>query len=1243
MEIATKRTFVIMSTVMLICSTFSVFSMAIVPASTTTSSDYVVFSQFDPGVGYIWACGGYVEYYGVPEWGDEIQYIYFISGTTGYKYKVWVTNEGSPSDPTPYIDIRQHPNSPYPDHVGPIEPRHFEYVSSANLAPYSANLDVEEFYVDSTGVYLGPNVGIHKWDHDWNYLGQIGPAFGGGFTCQSLAYNAKDNIWYTGTYDRKIYQLSDTDGDGDLMDETWQYIFTYPSYGGGHHDGMEYVGGYLWISDMTVSVIGKWQYDESTNTWTEVGRYTYPYVHYIEGMGFGPNDHFWMTSGFPGGGGTIFYEVGDEITMYYPIADAGEDVPAHPPTIPVKFDGSGSHHTDPSRKIVLYEWDFDGDGVYDYSSSDPFAEHAYPAYYNPDGSIDWDATAKAYTIYLRVTDDDPVTPKTDVDTCVVHITAPPWKPVSDPDGPYEGYVGLPVQLDGSKSYDPESKMFPEDHPWYETIATYEWDLDYDGEFDDATGPNPTHTWSNEGLYIIGLKVTDSQPSGPGSTIGPLDVDKKYTTVVIKPAKVVNLGIVPVNTADESITLFSDGFDYPVGIPQSQGGTGYVTEANDGDGYYNAQDFGDWNTDYGGYHLGEDWNGEGGGDTDFGDAVYAVSNGEVVYADDAGKGWGNVIIINHRLPDGSEVQSMYAHLRYDSMLVSTGDTVKRGEKIAEIGKGYQDAEYWAHLHFEIRFPDCEYWNKPGPGYSLDTIGWTDPSDFIDTHRELPSYFYEIGEKVTDYYLEVSYGSLYVNVEVYRDQDGSWFTLPQSTAWYSTKDSDVFIKHAIDVCDSSVDFKKHDYADESGKGIITFVSPSDIWGRGAFIAKNRGPDGTYDTDDDTNVDAIYVPEPRFRDKDKVIRGLAHEFAHALGKILVTSVSGSSKDCWWFLPDLYLRGNVDKHWDLMGALRSQYNIEHVHLSSYSKEWLGWLKYKDTRKGETYTITSLTSMKYGDEILRYTYRKPWWEAAPHFYIMELRTNSEDYSDWDIETLHQHALAFYQVDLKVDFPGCRPDTIDLSRVLTTAPDSFSDPDIGVTFKLNSISEQRAEISIEKYKASKLKGASITTSADILSLTMPTLPHEIVMPIHLPDIDLHAYSEEGKHVWESAPITEQINPGETIWHIPVITENLDGTYTVEISPITWEHIFEDPRRQTVLKISTDDKYFQFIAPDKEFLVKHDPNMNVLKRAIIIHYKDWEIKVFAIAINTKLDFCVAIAWDGQTRTRYFLIDKVGIEE
>lgn len=57
--------------------------------------------------------------------------------------------------------------------------------------------------------------------------------------------------------------------------------------------------------------------------------------------------------------------------------------------------------------------------------------------------------------------------------------------------------------------------------------------------------------------------------------------------------------VGVEVNGNGITI-STGFDYPVGE------AGYVTEANDGDGWYNAQDFGVNN------HLGEDWNGEGGG-------------------------------------------------------------------------------------------------------------------------------------------------------------------------------------------------------------------------------------------------------------------------------------------------------------------------------------------------------------------------------------------------------------------------------------------------------------------------------------------------------------------------------------------------------------------------------------------------------------------------------------------------------
>lgn len=62
-------------------------------------------------------------------------------------------------------------------------------------------------------------------------------------------------------------------------------------------------------------------------------------------------------------------------------------------------------------------------------------------------------------------------------------------------------------------------------------------------------------------------------------------------------------------APDAIPL-SDGFDLPVGPP-------------DAVGYYDAQPIGG---DRG--HLGSDWNGNGGGDSDLGDPIYAAAGGVV---------------------------------------------------------------------------------------------------------------------------------------------------------------------------------------------------------------------------------------------------------------------------------------------------------------------------------------------------------------------------------------------------------------------------------------------------------------------------------------------------------------------------------------------------------------------------------------------------------------------------------------
>lgn len=168
---------------------------------------------------------------------------------------------------------------------------------------------------------------------------------------------------------------------------------------------------------------------------------------------------------------------------------------------------------------------------------------------------------------------------------------------------------------------------------------------------------------------------------------------------------------------ETPKIIAEKFAYPIGKTET------VTQAKDKkDEWYNAQDFGA-NT-----HLGEDWNGNSGGNTDCGEPVFAAASGKIVYAENAGVGWGNVVIIEHDLPNGAKVQTLYGHLQKIS---KTSGEVKMREQIGTIGNA--DGKYLCHLHFELREESCPVWNQAGAGYSAKNKGWLDPSNFIDARR------------------------------------------------------------------------------------------------------------------------------------------------------------------------------------------------------------------------------------------------------------------------------------------------------------------------------------------------------------------------------------------------------------------------------------------------------------------------------------------------------------------------------
>jgi lipoprotein NlpD len=76
----------------------------------------------------------------------------------------------------------------------------------------------------------------------------------------------------------------------------------------------------------------------------------------------------------------------------------------------------------------------------------------------------------------------------------------------------------------------------------------------------------------------------------------------------------------------------------------------------------------------------------------GQQVVAAGSGKVMYAGSGIRGYGNLVIVKHT----NSLLSAYAHNK--TILVKEGQTVTKGQKIAEMGSSDTDA---VKLHFEIR--------------------------------------------------------------------------------------------------------------------------------------------------------------------------------------------------------------------------------------------------------------------------------------------------------------------------------------------------------------------------------------------------------------------------------------------------------------------------------------------------------------------------------------------------------------
>ena len=217
------------------------------------------------------------------------------------------------------------------------------------------------------------------------------------------------------------------------------------------------------------------------------------------------------------------------------------------------------------------------------------------------------------------------------------------------------------------------------------------------------------------LIVGGDTLPTSTPTPPATTTSTRPAND---TPIIQAS--------PSSTPNSNIIPVADGFDFPLG-PRGPGVNVfdyYKIDATLVDPAY-FKSFDVW-------HPGEDWNGLGGGDTDLGDPVYAVAHGRV---SDFGSYplWGNIVLMEHVLPDGTTLWSQYAYLD-QIMVTETGQIVERGQQIGTIGKGAEDRNP-AFLHFEIRRTNMPINNWSPMVQDRDAVlrNYHSPIDFISNHR------------------------------------------------------------------------------------------------------------------------------------------------------------------------------------------------------------------------------------------------------------------------------------------------------------------------------------------------------------------------------------------------------------------------------------------------------------------------------------------------------------------------------
>ncbi len=255
--------------------------------------------------------------------GKYFLYSSFLTGTTafkggydvdGYKDLIYVNRskqldvykvELVDTDADGKMEPNQHPE--YKKNTGPIEQRKLTFIKTyPNVV--LGQPSVAEVYALKDRIYFLKLAGAASNIYEYIFAtGVTNMLVKGNIRVSCIGYDEAKNQWY-GAYNSSIRVVYSywPKGNG------YSAEFWYPDLAGSHLDGIEVITdpntkrSYVYASDMTSDFLAQYYKDSKTGKWVQNNIFEYKETQnqYVEGMGFGAFQHFWMTSG------KMLYEVG---------------------------------------------------------------------------------------------------------------------------------------------------------------------------------------------------------------------------------------------------------------------------------------------------------------------------------------------------------------------------------------------------------------------------------------------------------------------------------------------------------------------------------------------------------------------------------------------------------------------------------------------------------------------------------------------------------------------------------------------------------------------------------------------------------------------------------------------------------------------------------------------------------------------------------------------------------------------